>query len=111
MLGLLVSGLLPVQTDFGITLPMGYAGHRQVHAHLGAFAVEVGAQAVQNPLVNALGHAHHMLGSPAHLALLLGELRAGDTALGALLGGHVTLMNITANRANPLLHSKNLLFK
>jgi hypothetical protein len=52
-----------------------------------------------------------MLGSPAHLALLLGELRAGDTALGALLGGHVTLMNITANRANPLLHSKNLLFK
>jgi hypothetical protein len=50
-----------------------------------------------------------MLGSQLHLADDLVELLSGDLADGALLGSSITLMNITANRANELLHNENLL--
>ena len=74
---------------------MSHAGHGQIHTDLGALTHEVGVQAVDDLLLSLLGdicaeglaHAHNVLGSPAHLTLLLGELRGGNTALGALLGG------------------------
>ena len=106
------AALLPVLADLGIALAIGHAGHGQIHADLGALAGEVGVQAVDDLLLDlsgnirakGLAHAHNVLGSPAQLALLLGELGAGNTALGALLGGILALIHITANRANPLLH-------
>src|SRR5699024_9291398 len=41
MLGLFIGSLLPVQADFGVALAMGHTGHSQVHANLGALALEV----------------------------------------------------------------------
>ena len=52
----------------------------------------------------ALGHADHMLSSPAHLSTLLHELLLGSLALGAKIRGGIPLVNITANRANKLFH-------
>ena len=107
MLSLFIGSLLPVQADLGIALTMSDAGHSQIHTDLGALAGKVGTQTLDDLLGSALRNADHMLGSPAHLALLLGELRGGNTALGALLGGILALEHITANLANPLLHSKD----
>ena len=114
VLGLFQSGPAPILTNLGIALTICHAGHGQIHADLSALAGEVGVQTVDdllldlggNRLAEGLAHADHMLGSPAQLTLLLGELGGGNTALGALLGGILTLINITADRADPLLHSK-----
>ena len=48
-----------------------------------------------------------MLGRPAQLLRLQGEALAGNLADGALLGGRVALMNITAYGTYPFLHGKN----
>ena len=112
MLRLLKAGLLPVQADFGITLAVRNARHCKVHADLGALALEVGSQAVDDLLAHLFGHiraelladADDMLRRPAHIFLLLNKLRAGNVALGAKLGGILSLVNVTANRANPFFH-------
>jgi hypothetical protein len=49
-----------------------------------------------------------MLGSPGTLGSLLKELLAGNMANGALGRSNFTFMNITANRADPLLHNNFL---
>src|SRR5699024_4896833 len=54
MLSLFVSSLLPVQADLRIALAMSNASHGQIHADLGALAVEVGAQIVHDVLGSAL---------------------------------------------------------
>ena len=115
MLGLLVSGLLPVQADLGIALAMSNASHGQVHTNLAALALKVGAQVVNDVLgdLGELANADDVLGSPGHLGVaLLDEAVAGDAALGALeIGGQllaVELLNVTANGAyklHDLLHS------
>ncbi len=113
----LESGLLPVQADLGIALAVGDAGHGQIHADLGALALEVGAQALDDLLLDLggdiraelLADADDVLGSPAHLSLLFFELAAGDLADGAELGGIVALMDVTAYGANPFCHRIDLL--
>ena len=104
VLRLFVGGLFPVQADLGIALPVGHTGHGQVHANLGALAVEVGAQILHDVLGSTLGHAHHVLSGPTHLGALLHELAAGGLALGTFLRGLVAFMDITANAANILAH-------
>ena len=89
---------------------MGNAGHRQVHANLGALAGEVHAQTFQNLLIHAGSNPDHMLGSPGEGALLLLlELGSGSLALGAEFGGGVPFVNITADGANKLSHVYTLL--
>ena len=108
VLGLLMSCLLVIKTNLGITLAMGDTGHGQVHTDLGALALKVGTQVVDDVLGHALlGNAHDVLGSPGKAALiLLQEAGTGNAALGALkiLGQlvAVVLFNITANGANKL---------
>ena len=104
VLGLLIGGLLPVQADLGIALAVSHAGHGQVHADLGALALEVLTQALDDLLGSALGHAHHVLGSPGAVAALEDELLLGGLADGAEVGGGVTLMHVTTDGANPLFH-------
>ena len=92
---------------------MGNTSHGQIHTYLRALALEVGAQTVDDLLANLLRHvvaeyladAHHMLRSPGLLLSLQGELLAGNMAHRALSGGNITFMDITANRADPLLHN------
>ena len=109
VLGLLVRCLLPVQADLRIALAVGDAGHGQVHAHLGALALEVSAKVVHDVLgdLGELANAHDVLGGPGHLGLgLLDETVARDAALRALeISGQllaVELLNVTANGANKL---------
>ena len=83
---------------------MGYAGHSQIHTDLGALALEIGAQALQDLGVDALGDAHDMLSGPRHLAALLHKLLGADAALGALGGGGIALVDIAADAANKLFH-------
>jgi len=109
VLGLLPGGLLPVQADLGIALAVGDASHGQVHADLGALAVEVHAQTLEDLLGSALSDADDVLSSPGHLAFLLLELGGRSLALGAELGRGVALMNITTYAANPLSHNFFLL--
>ena len=108
MLGLLMGGLLVVEADLGIALTEGDARHREVHADLGALAVEVGAEVLDDVLGDALSlaDADDMLGSPGELALLLGEAGAGALALRAdVVGGElvsVVLLDVTAHGADKL---------
>ena len=103
MLGLFIGSLLPVQADLGITLAVSYAGHSQIHTDFTAFAVEVGAQALDDLGVNALGDAYHMLGGPTHLVLLhRHELVLWSLADGAEFGGLRSFVYITANCATEL---------
>ena len=112
VLGLLQRGLLPVQADLGIALAVGDAGHGQIHADLGALALEVGAQALDDLLLDLggdiraelLADADDVLGGPAHLSLLFFELAAGDLADRAELGGIVSLVDVTAYGAYPFCH-------
>ena len=109
VLGLLPGGLLPVEAYLGIALAVGDAGHGQVHADLGALAVEIHAQALEDLLGSALGDADNVLSGPSHLAFLLLELGSGGLALGAELGRGVALVNITTYAADPLCHDFFLL--
>ena len=88
---------------------MGHTGHGQVHTDLGALALEVLTQAGQDLLVHALGHAHHVLGSPGLLSGLLLELLSGGLADGAELRGGLALEHVTADGADKLLHNNFLL--
>ena len=92
---------------------MGHTGHGQVHTHLAALALEVGAQTGDdfladlggNILAKDFAHAYHVLGSPGLLLGLQGELLTGDIADGALLGGSVSFVNVTAYGAYPFCHN------
>ena len=83
---------------------MSHTSHSQIHANLGALALEIGAQVFHNVLAGTLGNAYHVLSSPRHLTALLHELLAGSLALGAELGSLGALENVTANRTYKLLH-------
>ena len=90
------------------------ARHRKIHTDLGAFALEVCSQALDDLIAHLFGNigtklladADNMLRCPAHAFLLLDELGTGNLALGAELRGSISLVNITAYGANPFLHSK-----
>ena len=73
MLRFFVSSLLPIKADLRIPFAVRNARHRKVHADFGAFAGEVGAQALDDLRINALGYADNMLGCPIHFILLNGD--------------------------------------
>ncbi|MPM99178.1 hypothetical protein SDC9_146369 [bioreactor metagenome] len=104
MIGLLKRDLLPVHADLGIPLAVRDARHGKIHADLGAFPFEVRPQAHLDLLGNVLGNAHHVLGGPGHIALLLHKLGGGSAALGALFRRSLALVHITANAADELFH-------
>ena len=112
VLGFFKSGLFPIQADLGISLAVGDAGHGQIHADLAAFAVKVGAQLVNDMLLDILRHlgakglanADDVFGGPGQFTLHFSKAGTGDLALGAELGRRVAFMNITANRADPFFH-------
>ena len=87
---------------------MGHTGHGQIHADLGALAVEVHAQALDDLLRRALGHADHMLSRPGLLTSLLLELLPGRLALRAELRSGLPLVNIATNGADKLFHNRYL---
>jgi len=51
VLSLFKSCLLPVQANFGIALAVSNTGHAQVHTNLGALALEVGHQLLEDVLL------------------------------------------------------------
>ena len=104
VLRLFVSRLLPVQTDLGIALTVRHTRHRQIHTDLGALAHKVGAQALDDLLVDTLRNTDYVLSRPGALAALLVELIRTDTANGADLRRLVAVVNITANLTY-LLHN------
>ena len=118
VLGFLVGGLLPVQADLGIALAVRNARHAQVHTDLAALAVEVGHELIEDVLLILLGDvgvvlhglcvdAELVLSSQLQLALDLFKRILG-VADGALDGSLGTLINITANLADPLFHIRIL---
>ena len=120
VLSLLVSSLLPVQAHLGIALPVCDPGHAQVHTYFAALAGEVGLQLLQDISLVGLGDvgvvpnglfvdAELMLGSQLGGVHFL-ELGAVHMAHGALeaFGDLVPFVNVTADRANKLLHNKFL---
>ena len=119
VLGLLIGGLLPVQADLRIALTVSDPSHAEIHTHLAALAVEVGHQLIENILLVLFGDigvvlhgigidAKLVLGSQLDLALHLVEcvLCVAD---GAFHRRFRTLIDITANLADPLLHNCILL--
>ena len=120
MLGFLVGGLLPVQTDLGVALPVGNASHAQVHTHLAALALEVGHQLLEDVLLVFLGNVGVVLhGLGVDAVLMLGgqlaflhdlELGAVNAAHGALeaFGDELAFVDITANGAHKFLHNRFL---
>ena len=120
MLGFLVGGLLPVQADLGVALPVGNAGHAQVHTHLAALALEVGHQLLKDVLLVFLGDVGVVLhGLGVDAVLMLGgqlaflhdlELGAVNAAHGALeaFGDELAFVDITANGAHKFLHNRFL---
>ena len=109
VLGLLESVALERLGDLGIALALGLAGHREIHADLGALAGEVILEALSNLGVIDLAGAYGVLARPdllARLDSLLLELGAGNSALRALLRRSVTFIYIPANGADPSLHFK-----
>ena len=103
MLSLLKGIALEGLGNLGIALTVGLARHRQIHAHLGTFALEIGFQSLKDFGVNALGNADNVLGGIGYFSFLLEflELLGGLFTLRTFLGGCVTLVYITANGADP----------
>ena len=90
VLCLFISGLFPVETDLRVALTVCHSGHSQVHTHLGAFAVKVVSQALDDLLVHAVDNAYLVLGSPSALLVLPhGHLSAAN---GANINGGVALI-------------------
>jgi hypothetical protein len=108
VLSLFVSGLLPVQADLGIALTMSHTSHSQIHADLGALALEVCTEISLDILGNVGSDTDYMLSSISGTLFDLGELLSADTAEGALeiSGKGVALINITANRTYELCHNR-----
>ena len=110
VLGLLQTGLLPVHTDLGIALTMSHTGHGQIHTHLGALALEVGSQTVDDLLLHVgrnvraerLAHADDVLGSPGLLSLLLDELGAVNMAHRALDRRLLAFVNSNHRHCKPI---------
>jgi len=101
MLGLFPGIALEGLGHFGVAIAVSLTAHGQVHANLGALAVEIHAKALDDAGVNTLGHAHTML---VRIGLLFAhelELALGSLALGAEFRSFGTFVNIAANLANP----------
>ena len=105
VLRLFVSGLFPVEPDFRIALAESDAGHGEVHADLGALALEVGAESFDDFGGNAFDDADLMLGGPVQVFLddFL-ELLARGLAEGTFFGADIALDDLAADGASPFFH-------
>ena len=104
MLGLFISNALVSFANLGVALAVCLAAHGKIHANLCALTHKVCTQIFHDILFYALGNADPMLVSPCHFACDLIELFTGRLADGAELRRFFSLVNITANAANKLLH-------
>ena len=111
MLGLFERGGLPVFGDLRVAFAGGGAAHGQIHADLGALAVEVGAQAFLDLFGRVLGDADDVLGRPFGAFGLndFDELLAGRLAQGALGRAFLGHNDFSADGAFPLSHLTTLL--
>ena len=110
VLGLLKCVALEGLGYLGISLTVGLAGHGQIHADLGAFALEVCLESGKDFGVNALGDTDDVLGGIGYFLVFLEflELLGGLFTLRTFLGGRVALMYVTAHGADPFLcHNDN----
>ena len=109
VLSLFKSSLLPVCAYFRIAFSVGNASHSEVHTDLGTFAVEVRAEPLDYLGVgDVLSDAENVLASENELFALVHDLEfsAGNAALRALLGGSISLVNVSANGTNIFSHNK-----
>ena len=115
------SCLLPVQADLGVALAVCDTGHAQVHTNLGALAIEVGHELIEDVLLVLSGdvgvvlyglcvNAILMDSSQLLLALLLNELGSGNLADGAAEIGRqfIAGIDVTTDRTYKLFHDKFL---
>ena len=91
-----------------IAFALCLTAHCQIHANLGALAVEVHYQAVIDFLVYALRNADLMLASKGSALFLLDELLSRRFALGAELRSLLTFIDITAYRTHKFFHDRFL---
>lgn len=93
-------------SDFGVTFAVGLTRHCEVHAHFGAFTVEVRGEVFDHLLVAAFGNADFMFGNEFEFGVVVGhffELACGSAAEGALFGGVFTFVDVATNCADPFL--------
>ena len=99
VLSLFKSSLLPVCANLRIAFSVGNASHSEVHTYLGTFAREVRAEPFDYlGIGNILSNAENVFASENELLALVHnlELSAGNAALRALLGGSISLVNVSA---------------
>ena len=70
-----------VCTDFRVAFAVCDAGHCQIHADLGALALEVSAQISHDVLRSALCNAYNVLSCPGLVSGLLLELLCAVSSL------------------------------
>lgn len=81
------SSLFPVQNDFGIALAVSNTRHGQIHANLGALALEVLVQILNDFRDGVyLGDSDYVLGVPSLFFVYQLQLVLGRTADRALRG-------------------------
>ena len=112
MLSLFEGGLFPVQANLGIALAVCDASHAQVHAHLGALAVEIGLQLIEDELLVLVGDglvvlhgfgvdAIFVLSGERLLTFELLERACRSVAYGAFRGRLGAFVDVTAYAADP----------
>lgn len=93
---------------FGIAFAIGLAGHGQIHAYFGTFAVEMGIEVGNHFGIAAFCHTDFVFGYELKRFRFYEffEFRFGGAAEGAFFGCFVTFVDITANGADKFfLHS------
>ena len=111
MLGLFPGIALERLCDLGITFAVSLAAHRQIHAHLGAFAHKMILQALKHLCIHTFCHSDHMFVGPGQPLAFdhLFEFRTRDFALRAKFGCCISFVNVTANGTNEFLFHNDLL--
>ena len=94
--------LFPIEPDFRIALTVRNTCHCEIHTDFRAFTLEIAAQIIDDVFRYALRNADDVLRRPNHFFLYFVKLRCGLLADRAELRRGCTLMNVTANAANPL---------
>ena len=97
--------------NFRIAFAVGLAAHRQIHAHLGAFAHKMILQALKHLCIHTFCHSDHMFVGPGQPLAFdhLFEFRTRDFALRAKFGCCISFVNVTANGTNEFLFHNDLL--
>ena len=105
MLRFLKSSGLVVLCNFRIAFSCSLTGHCQVHANLGALALEVLTQTLEDLRINTFCYTDSVLVSPSNLsAYLLLKFGSRRFALWAEFRWSLSCINIATNFANPFFH-------